>query len=126
MFNIKKLRSIEARGMSDQPDPQRSAAIRVFWLFLIVVLGILASWFWEIGWAYLADTTKPFQLGPFPAIVVRVILSFIAAGVTFVTMYSKINQNTQESWIPFLLAFQNGFFWDAIFQGVAQAVSGGG
>ena len=120
MDNFKKIRSTELRGQVEKYKPDRSALIRVIVLFGIVVIGILASWFWGVGWEYLSDTSKPLVLGPFLAILVRVILSFIAAAVSFTSMYNKINQNTQESWVPYFLAFQNGFFWDAIFQGIAQ------
>ena len=120
---LKRMQAIESRGRPGQADSAENANIRVLWLFLIVVAGILASWFWEIGWEYLADTTQPIRVGPALAVVVRVILSFIAAAVSFANMYTKINQNTQESWIPYFLAFQNGFFWDAIFQGIAQSFS---
>ncbi|TKJ29525.1 hypothetical protein CEE39_09100 [bacterium (candidate division B38) B3_B38] len=89
-------------------------------LLLIVVVGILAKWFWEIGWEYIADPSKGFHFGPVWAIVVRVILGFITATLTFMSMYKKINQNTGESWVPYLLAFQNGFFWQAALDAVTK------
>jgi hypothetical protein len=88
-------------------------------LFIIVVVGILASWFWDVGWKYLAAPEQGLNVGPALAIIVRAILSFIAAAITVVSVYGKIDQNTQESWIPCFLAFRNGFFWDALFQSIA-------
>jgi hypothetical protein len=94
---------------------------RVFILFVIVVVGILCKWFWGIGWEYLADTTKPIDIGPPLAIIVRTILSTIAALLTFIPTYNKINQPSGESWVPYILAFQNGFFWEALFESVTKA-----
>ncbi len=75
MQNFRNIHSAELRSLSTVVHPDRSATIRVILLFVIVVLGILASWFWQIGWEYLSDTSKPLVLGPVLAIVVRVILS---------------------------------------------------
>lgn len=125
MLNINQLRAIEERGLVTSSNLARSTIMRVAWLFFIVVLGILSSWFWDIGWQYLTDPGQGLPTGPWQAVLVRIILSFIIAATTFANMYSKINQNTQESWIPYFLAFQNGFFWDALFQSVAQTVNSG-
>jgi len=89
-----------------------------------VVFGIIVNWFWGIGWTYLADPSKGFAVGPALAVVVRIVLSFIAAALTFVPTYNKINQNTQESWVPYLLAFQNGFFWQAALDAVVKQFQG--
>lgn len=51
-------------------------------------------------------------------VIARLIVSFIAAGLSFNTIYTKVNQNSTESWTPYVLAFQNGFFWDAIIKNV--------
>jgi hypothetical protein len=90
-------------------------------LFLLVVLGILSNWFWSIGWDYLADTSVGFSLGPASAIVIRVILAFIAAALTFVPTYNKIGQTSEESWVPYFLAFQSGFFWEAALDAVVRS-----
>ena len=99
-------------------EPGRKIAI----LFLLVVLGILANWFWSIGWEYLSDPSVGLSFGPAPTILVRVILAFIAAALTFVPIYNKIGQTSEESWVPYFLAFQSGFFWEAALDAVVQAI----
>lgn len=94
---------------------QKKVDFKVVLLFALVVLGILAHWFWGIGWDYLKDPSKGFHAGGWAVFWVRLGLSFIVAALTFVTTYKKIDQNSSESWVPFLLAFQNGFFWEAAF-----------
>jgi hypothetical protein len=93
----------------------REGGWRIAVLFLVVVLGVLASWFWGLGWAYLRDPSAGLYLGTAVEIVVRVVLSLIAAALTFVPTYNKVGQSSAESWVPFFLAFQNGFFWEATF-----------
>ena len=89
-------------------------------LFALVVLGIMAHWFWGIGWQYLGNVAHGFQIGPVQAVIVRVGLSLIAAAPTFATIYQQVNQTSRESWLPYLFAFQNGFFWEAMFATVAR------
>lgn len=123
MLDIDKMRFIEERGRDGRAISRRTANLRVAVLFIVVVLGILASWFWDVGWKYLAAPEQGLNVGPVLAVIVRVILSFIAAAITFVSVYTKIDQNTEESWIPYFVAFQNGFFWDALFQSVAASLN---
>ena len=106
-FSLSELTKLESRQ-------------RIIGLFLLVVAGILANWFWNIGWAYLADPSKGLDIGPALAILVRIILSFIAATLTFIPTYNKISQPSEQSWVPYLLAFQNGFFWEAAFDAIAK------
>ena len=47
------------------------------------------------------------------AVAVIVILALIAAVLTFIPTYNKIGQTTGESWVPYFLAFQSGFLWEA-------------
>ena len=117
-----KLLSIEKRA---EKDPERGkkirAGLRIVGLFVLVVVGILAKWFWEIAWKFLADPTAGLAIGPILVLAVRVILAFLIASLTFIPIYQKVGQNTSESWIPFFLAFQNGFFWQATFDAIAAA-----
>jgi hypothetical protein len=133
MWNLQEMFEIERRGMLKAKNVKPLTAVerasshtaehrewvRVAFLFSIVVLGILSSWFWEVGWKYINNPTEPLFTGPGLIILVRVLLSFIIAGVTFSSMFTKINQSSSESWLPYFVAFQNGFFWDAIFQGIS-------
>ena len=82
-------------------------------LFLLLIAGILAKWFWDIGWTYLRNPEAGLHFGSWTMLAVRLALSIIAAGLTFIPIYNKIGQSTGESWVPYILAFQNGFFWEA-------------
>ena len=84
-------------------------------LFGLVVTGILAKWFWGLGWVFLQDPAAGLPLGSWQTLLVRFVLALIAAGLTFVPTYNKIGQNTGESWV---LAFQNGFFWESALDAV--------
>ncbi len=82
-------------------------------LFFVVLGGILAKWFWAIGWDYLKAPEAGLAFGSLQMLLVRVILALIAAVLTFIPAYNKIGQTTGESWLPYFLAFQSGFFWEA-------------
>ena len=87
---------------------------RLIFLFAVVVSGILASWIWKIGWAYLKNPDEGLIIGSLLSIAVRFILSLIAAILIFKPTYEKINQSSSESWVPAFVAFQNGFLWQDI------------
>jgi len=57
----------------------------------------------------------------FTMLAVRVALLLIAAGLTFIPTYNKIGQSTGDSWVPYFLAFQNGFFKPSVL-----SMAGGG
>jgi len=82
----------------------------VLLLFGMLVLGIVANWFWTVSWEYLTDPAAGLQLGSALEMSVRVVLGVIAAALTFVPAYSEIAQAGGERWVAYLLAFQNGFF----------------
>ena len=92
----------------------------VLLLFAMLVLGILANWFWTEGWEYLNDPAGGLQLGSPLEIGVRVALGVIAAALTFVPAYREIAQADGEAGVAYLLAFQNGFFWEAALDAVVR------
>ena len=96
---------------------ERETTQRIGLLFLLMVLGILANWFWTLGWAYIGDPSSGLAFGSPLEMLIRVILSLIAAALTFVPTYNKIGQSSQESWVPYFLAFQNGFFCPSLRSG---------
>ena len=75
----------------------------------MLVAGIMASWFWSIGWEYLHDPSVGLLLGSPTEIAVRLALGIIAAALTFVPVYKEIAQAGGEMWVSYLVAFQNGF-----------------
>jgi hypothetical protein len=95
---------------------------KVVLLFLLVVLGVLAHWFWNLGWEFLRNPDEGITWGPPAVILVRVALSFIAAALTFVPIYNKIGQPTEQSWVAYFLAFQNGFFWEAAMEAIVKGL----
>jgi len=96
----------------------------VLLLFGMLVLGIVANWFWTVGWEYLNDPSAGLQLGSALEIAVRVVLGVIAAALTFVPAYREIAQAGGERWVAYLLAFQNGFFWEAAPDSVVRHFTG--
>lgn len=59
-------------------------------LFLMLVAGIMASWFWSIGWEYLHDPGAGLLFGSPTEIAVRLVLGIIAAALTFIPVYKEI------------------------------------
>jgi hypothetical protein len=51
---------------------------------------------------------------------VQVVMRVIAAALTFVPSYCKFAQADGEAWVAYLLAFQNGFFWEAALDAVVR------
>jgi hypothetical protein len=97
---------------------------KVLLLFGMLVLGILANWFWTVGWEYLTNPAAGLQLGTAVEIAVRVALGIIAAALTFVPAYREIAQAGGENWVAYLVAFQNGFFWEAALDAVVRHFTG--
>ena len=50
-------------------------------LFIMVITGILANWFWNLRWDYLRYPEAGLALGPATAVLVRVALGVIAASL---------------------------------------------
>ncbi|MFN2431293.1 MAG: hypothetical protein ABR599_00470 [Gemmatimonadota bacterium] len=120
LFSIEAMRRREARGLRRSEDPRAEASRRVLVLFLVVVLGVFTKWFWEALWIFVADPAGGLPIGSPAVLAARLAISFIVAALTFVAIYNKIDQSSGESWAPYLLAFQNGFFWQATFDAVAR------
>ena len=89
-------------------------------LFAMLVVGIMSSWFWGVGWNYLHDPGAGLLIGSWSELGVRLLLGMIAAALTFVPVYKHITQNGAEIWVAYLLAFQNGFFWEAALDAVVS------
>lgn len=93
---------------------------RVAALYLLMVVGVMAHWFWSAGWGYLGDPAGGLQLGSGLMILVRFLLALIASALTFVPTYNKISKPDGLDWVPYFLAFQNGFFWEAALETVVS------
>lgn len=127
-MGIQAMRELEESGLERKgvarTDAEKAAVGRVIGLFVLVILGVLAAWFWDVGSAYLGsdDPNKVPQWGTLTELAVRFGLALIVACLTFPTIYEKIGKSTGDSWIAYFLAFQNGFFWQAVFEGVKEGV----
>ena len=121
--SLKRMQEIEQQSHANATDSQRKARRRVIFLFVAVLLGIIAKWLWEVLNEYLADTSKGLVLGS-GTILARMAVSLIIAGVTFNSIYNRVGKGTGDTNLPFFVAFQNGFFWQAIFDAVGQSDSG--
>ena len=89
-------------------------------IFSFVVVGILAQWCWPIALAYLDDPLQPLPIGNFPTNCVRLLISICIAALIFLSVYEKLYHLPKEDWTAYFRAFQYGFFWQAIFYGLAQ------
>lgn len=96
--------------------PQDPEVRRRFLAYFCVVLGMLSRWLWVIGWVYVHDPTIGLQIGPPQAVIVRILLSFIAASMTFVATYDMINKMARDKWKVYFYAFACGFLWMFNFQ----------
>jgi hypothetical protein len=92
----------------------------VILLFLMLILGIMANWFWTLGWEYLRNPESGLSFGTMLEILVRLVLGVIAAALTFVPVYREVTKEGGGSWVAYLLAFQNGFFWEATLDAVVR------
>jgi len=54
---------------------------------------------------------------------VRLVLGIIAAALPFVSC-REIAQAGGEMWVSYLVAFQNGFFWEAAMDAVVRHFAG--
>jgi hypothetical protein len=100
--------------------PKVWAIGRVALLFLLVLVGVAVSFYWGPLWAYQRDSSKALDLGSTNAFLVRIGLSLVISLLTFTSIYSAVQKTTSESWVPFLLAFQNGFAWQSLLQGIIK------
>src|SRR4051812_42173281 len=118
MTLLASLLKTEERALGSARSPRAKARGRVAGLFGMVVLGILAKSFFDTFGGYLRTSHVAVDPPGFGEVAVRVVLALIIAGVTFTSIYSKVNQATSQTNLPYVLAFQSGFFWQALLDSV--------
>jgi hypothetical protein len=95
-----------------------------FWsftaLYLLVMVGILANWFLTISAPVLKDANEPLDFGSWKTFVIRLTASFIVAALIFTSVYTSLQQPTQESFFPYLAAFQSGYGWQATLETITR------
>lgn len=106
-------KAIETRRAEDLLIRREQLVVVLYNLVLFVAMlgGIFANYFWT------HDITAPIDLNRFwkPVLISPVI---------FMPVYVAATKQT-KGLIPVLVAFQNGFFWQTILEGVTKAVPGG-
>jgi hypothetical protein len=117
MRPVRRMAEIEERAPAVNDGTKR-----VILLFVAVVIGILSNWVLSVSFFFLSLPTgeQTFStllslFGPLAGFTVRTLASLIIGGVVFFIIHTRINTNTSESKMTYFLAFQNGFFWQAIF-----------
>jgi hypothetical protein len=89
-----------------------------------VILGVLCE-----NWLGLAKSNQPFSIGAFG--IERVVFAVVVATTVFPSVFPKIfgkesvSQTTtipfQRRFLQFCVAFQNGFFWQALLKLLAPS-----
>jgi hypothetical protein len=88
--------------------------VNITWLdityLLSMIMGILAKEIW--------DSIN--ETGTISIKIPHLIAALIVSPIIYVAIYSKLNQN-QLSLLGLAVAFQNGFFWQAVFQTIQKS-----
>jgi hypothetical protein len=114
---VTERRPLEARGQSEA-EAEPVAKRRVWLLFLVVILGVFGKWAFEIVGAYIDDSSAAPTFPKAGEIIARAIFAVLVSAIIFPTIYSKIDTATGESRVTYFIAFQNGFFWQSLFDSV--------
>jgi hypothetical protein len=89
---------------------QSIAALYNFLLFVMMIAGILANYFWVNGFGSSLDLTKFWK---------RIVIS----PIIFLVVYVEAAKQARGL-VPVLVAFQNGFFWQTILAGAGPSQHG--
>lgn len=89
--------------------------------FAFLVAGILTNLVLPSVKAHFSDPAAPIFVGSFSEGCARIFFSFCIAGVTFLPIYQKLSHQSTTDWtILAISSFQQGFFWQAAYNGVMQ------
>ena len=86
--------------------------LRITWLDVIYAIAMLVGILAKEVWDSLNET------GQFQVRVVRIALAFIVSPIIYASVYSRFVQD-ELTILGLALAFQNGFFWQAVFRSAA-------
>ena len=87
--------------------------------FLVVVLGIIAHWVWEILVAGLP--TGEFEFGTLGVILARVVIAFIAGAWSFAGIWGQLSGVDKK--LRLFVAFTQGFAVEALTGPVVNTVT---
>ncbi len=102
-----------------QAPAEKSASIgNLVLLAVLMLLGIVSSFIFERSKQAAATGVSVWQ--NFSAVLsdFRLIAAIFVSPIIFNSVYSLVHQNP-ESVSDFLLAYQNGFFWQSVIAGIA-------
>ena len=102
-----------------QAPAERSASLsNLVLLAVLMLLGILSSFIFERSKQASANGVSVWE--NFSAVFsdFRLIAAVFVSPIIFNSVYSLVNQNP-ETVSDFLLAYQNGFFWQSVIAGIA-------
>ena len=102
-----------------QAPAEKSASIgNLVLLAALMLLGILSSFIFERSKQAAANGVSVWQ--NFSAVLsdFRLIAAIFVSPIIFNSVYSLVHQNP-EGVSDFLLAYQNGFFWQSVIAGIA-------
>jgi hypothetical protein len=104
--------------LAQAPVEKSASVVNLGLLALLMLLGIVSSFVFERAkqagaaagtvWTNLSAVFSDFRL----------IAAIFVSPIIFNSVYSMVHQNP-ESISDFLLAYQNGFFWQSIISGIA-------
>jgi len=96
-----------------EADKSRKRLIHTVVLYLVVAVGVFAQFMFG---AILKG--EPQTLGNFNAI--QLLLALVVGAIVFPTVYRSAGFNRRKPHpIHWFIAFQNGFFWQALLQSIA-------
>ncbi len=104
------------KSSREEAEKNRRRLRRTLALYFTVALGVLAQF---IFGAYLENSDQ--ALGTFS--LIRIILALVVGAIVFPSIYRSANFERQKPHpIQFFIAFQNGFFWQALLHALAKAI----
>lgn len=119
--NCLKSKHQDHAGNSEQVFSSRDTPTRRIVAFAFLVTGILANLYLPPVKAHFTDPSTPISIGSFSEVCARIFFSLCIAGVTFLPIYQKLSQQPTMDWTVLAISsFQQGFFWNAAFNGVMQ------
>jgi hypothetical protein len=109
MLIIDMLKEKDFKGTKHHKEKTALPVVNITWLdftyLLSMIMGILAKEIWD----------NINETGAISIKIPRLIAALIVSPIIYAAIYSKLIQN-QLSLLGLAVAFENGFFWQAVFR----------